>query len=253
MHLSPSMSVRRCFTKQIIKHVKFVAPLFFLFEPLQAATLHPIDEMKTLSIPISQEGLTRITVKGDRIFGIYGINGDYTLEADEELGQVFLRPNLTNNMTAISLTVTTEGGLSQDLRLTLKNMPPEAIVLKKQEEPHEASSSKSHSAELPHHLLFITREEVVLLLQSLREGLIPTGYSHVAVDMRRKEGPHLLLKEVRNEKLQGLVFEIENKSPKLLLLKESEFGVHPKTIAVAIKNKYLQPEERTEVYVVRAP
>jgi len=127
-------------------------------------------------------------------------------------------------------------------------MAPEAVVLKKQEELVDSKDNRS----LPSYILPITREEILGLMGSLRDGLIPPGYELIAVDFKRKENGYSLLKEVRNEKLQGLVLEVVNTSVKPLLLKESSFGSHPKAIAVAIKNKYLQPGERTEVYVVRS-
>jgi len=223
---------------------------------LEAATLHVLDEMNTLSIPISQEGMTRMAVKGDRIAGIYGITGEYTLEADEELGQVFLRPNLTNAQNAISLTLTTEGGVTQDLKLVLKDMTPEAIVLQKpQQTSLDPSLQQTRGKPLEREGALasssITREEVILLLESLREGLIPSGYQSIAVDLRQQEESSLLIKEVKSTKLQGLVFEVENTSSEPLQLEEASFGDHPKTLAVALKNKILNPGERTEVYVVR--
>nr|MBA3814758.1 type-F conjugative transfer system secretin TraK [Alphaproteobacteria bacterium] len=75
----------------------------------QAAQIHPLNDLKVIEVPISQTGLTRITVKGDRIADVFGMSGEYVMEADEVQGQVFIRP-LEPALNPISLTVTTEGG-----------------------------------------------------------------------------------------------------------------------------------------------
>ena len=214
--------------------------LLFASTAAKAASLHTLDEMQTISLPISGEGLTRIAVQGDRISSVYGTQGEYTLEADEDLGQIFLRPTLASNRSSISLTLTTEKGLSQDLRLILKNKDPEAIILKKEEEPFLKKKSSMDSSSVSPPSAAITRTEVIELLGALKEGLIPFGYQSLAVEFNKKEWPYLLLKDVRNEKLQGLVLEVENRSTLVLPLKASAFGSHSKTIAVALKTQSLQ-------------
>src|SRR5439155_24281717 len=98
-----------------------------------AALIHSLDDLKVIEIPISSQGLTRITVKGDRISNVFGVAGEYVMEADEEQGQVFIRP-LEPALNPISLTLTTEGGYTQDLRLVPKNQVPIALILKGEEE-----------------------------------------------------------------------------------------------------------------------
>ena len=62
--------------------------LSFLETSANAAILRTLDDSKSIEISISKENLTRITVKDDRVTNVFGITGEYVLEADEELGQV---------------------------------------------------------------------------------------------------------------------------------------------------------------------
>lgn len=77
-----------------------------------AAIVKDLDEMRIIQVPISQEGLTRIKVQEDRILHVFGNAGEYVLETDENQGQIFIRPKLSEEETTlkpISLSLTTEG------------------------------------------------------------------------------------------------------------------------------------------------
>jgi hypothetical protein len=108
--------------------------IFLLAETaVHAAIVRPIDEMKVIEVPLSQQGLTRIKVQGDRILHVFGNAGEYVLETDEDQGQVFIRPTPLEgtSVKAISLTLTTEGGLySRSTYLIPKDQAPEALILK---------------------------------------------------------------------------------------------------------------------------
>ena len=106
---------------------------FLISTSAQAAMMRNLDEMRVIEVPISQEGLTRIKVQEDRILHVFGNAGEYVLETDENQGQIFIRPKASEEGTSIkpiSLTLTTEAGHTQDLRLIPKHQAPEAIILK---------------------------------------------------------------------------------------------------------------------------
>lgn len=70
---------------------------FLMATTAQAAIQRPLDELKVIEVPISKQDLTRITVKEDRILNVFGVTGEYVLEADEDQGQIFIRPTGLNN------------------------------------------------------------------------------------------------------------------------------------------------------------
>ncbi len=140
-----------------------------------AAIIKNLDELRVIQVPISQEGLTRIKVQEDRILHVFGNANEYVLETDENQGQVFIRPKLSEeeaNIKPISLTLTTEGGHTQDLRLIPKHQAPEAIILKSDSAiRQEIEKEKRASAPL-------FREEIEGLMQALQEGRISLGYKN---------------------------------------------------------------------------
>lgn len=261
---------------------------FLMATTAQAAIQHSLDELKAIEVPISKQDLTRITVKEDRILNVFGVTGEYVLEADEDQGQIFIRPAGLNNNKPIHLTLTTEGGHTQDLRLIPQDKKPEALILKaednsKKDLPWIHGSQLSHSPPMKDGITNIThdditrddiarddltREGVEDLIYACREGRIPLGYklAPIPLETGSKERsirpstqpfiePHSLVRELRGEKLRCLTYEIRNTTKTSLTLSEEEFAKSlslkiPDIIAISMPTKTLNSGERTHVHVV---
>lgn len=220
--------------------------LSFLETSANAAIVRTLDGSKSIEVAVSKQNLTRITVKDDRVANIFGITGEYVLEADEGLGQVFIRPTTETNK-PIYLTLTTEKGHTQDLRLIPKDQAPEALILEEgQQEP------------LP-SMVSIARDEIEGLLEACQEGRIPLGYKVGPLDLKPFKGAfkdlHLLIREIRGEKLRALTYEVKNLSQVPLILSEQNFTHIPHAkrrdiIAVLVRKKTINPGEKTHVHVI---
>lgn len=221
----------------------------------QGAVLRSLDETHVIEAPISQHELTRIAVKDDRILNVFGLANEYVLEADEDQGQVFIRPTGLGHK-PINLTLTTEGGHTQDLRLIPQSKEPEALILTHNTQALQASQ-KIKSDLLPEKqtLLSITRDEIETLLEACQEGRIPLGYKLSPLDLQTLGGSYGLIREIKGEKLRGLTYEVQNISQAPLVLSEPEFAESWDTesqniIAILMPKKVLNPGERSFVYVV---
>jgi hypothetical protein len=268
--------------------IKSVALSLLMATTAQAAIQRPLDELKVIEVPISKQDLTRITVKEDRILNIFGVTGEYVLEADEDQGQIFIRPNGLNNNKPIHLTLTTEGGHTQDLRLIPQDKKPESLILKaedniKKELPRDYGSQVSHSPlmnggipddgithdGITHDDITrddLTREGVEDLIDACREGRIPLGYKLAPIPLKNGNGQdspaskplteqHSLVRELRGEKLRCLTYEIKNTAKTSLKFSEGEFATSlslkiPDIIAILMPIKTLNSGERTHVHVV---
>jgi conjugal transfer pilus assembly protein TraK len=217
--------------------------LSFLNESKAALQL-PLNELKVIEAHIPKTDLTRITVEEDRILHVFGASGEYILEADEERGQIFIRPSEHHSTKPISLTITTEKGYTQDLRLIPHTKPPEALILKADLHLKE-EIAKEKLSKTPIH-----REEIEELITACKENRIPLGYKSIPLDLSTLASFYPLIREIRGEKLRCLTYEVENSSRENLHLSEPPFATNPHTIAVLIQKKTLAPQERTEVYVV---
>lgn len=205
-----------------------------------AATIHPLNDLKVIEVPISQTGLTRITVQDDRISNVFGMRGQYEMEADETSGQVFIRPQ-DHVLGPISLTLTTEGGHTQDLRLIPKPQSPEALILEKPES-EKAQEMTQQS---------INRHDIEELLYACAEGRIPPGYHSVKLEIPNSDETYPLVSEITNGKLRGLTFEVKNEATIPWILAESGFAekLGLDVVAVLMPKKLLNPGERMQVYV----
>jgi len=251
--------------------------LFLMGTIAQATIVRPLDEMTAIEVPISQQGLTRIKVQGDRILHVFGNAGEYVLETDEDQGQVFIRPTPLEeaSVKAISLTLTTEAGHTQDLRLVPKDQAPEALILKAdntvKQEIEKDSLNEEKRASAP-----LFREDVEDLILALQEGRIPLGYKEMPISLTTLHEPYSLVRELQGETLRGLTYRIQNKTPDRFVLSESELAkelfIHQNLpgyafgsavasgeggplksntlIAILISKKTLTPGEGTDVYVV---
>ncbi len=229
------------------------------------AILKHLDDLNVIEISISKEDLTRIAVKDDRILNVIGLTGAYVLEADEVQGQVFIRPLDQGTLKPINLTIITEGGHTQDLRLIPKNKIPEALILLAQDGHQQEIPSlwgkqvrlKNNPSHVP-----LSKNEVEDLLQACQERRIPLGYKLAPLDLKSgsisKETlsvSSLLIRELKGERLRGLTYDVQNRTKDPLTLSEPTFIKSPdlsqnSIVAVLMPKKSLTPGERTVVYVI---
>ena len=242
-----------------------IIPFLLLGTAAHAAILKPLDGLNVIEVSISKEELTRIAVKDDRILNVIGLTGAYVLEADDNQGQVFIRPLDQGTLKPISLTIITEGGHTQDLRLVPKNKTPEALILLPQEGHQQEISSlwgkQVHLKNNPSHVP-LSKNEVESLLQACQERRIPLGYKLAPLDLKnssiREETLNvssLLIRELKGEKLRGLTYDVQNRTEDPLILSEPTFIKsldlpQNSIVAVLMPKKSLASEERTVVYVV---
>ncbi len=232
----------------------------FIISSILSTTAHAaitknLDETRVIEVPISQEGLTRIKVQEDRILHVFGNAGEYVLETDENQGQIFIRPQSSEEETTakpISLTITTEAGHTQDLRLIPKHQAADAIILKSDNAlKREIEKEKLASAPL-------FREEIEGLMQALQEERIPLGYKEMPINLTTLNEPYQRVREIQGEKLRGLTYHIQNKTQERLVLSESELlkeGLARRSlgggvVAILISKKTLNPTEGTDIHVI---
>lgn len=109
-----------------------VAIILFIGTPLtaHAAEIHTLSETTRLNVAISAHEINRISMQGDRIQQVFGADQSFSLETDEQSGQLFIKPLDTASRKAINLSIVTESGLTQDLRLTPQDIDAVSLILK---------------------------------------------------------------------------------------------------------------------------
>ena len=92
-------------------------------------TIH-MNPDKRLKAAISCDSMNRLAVVNDRITQIFGDNDAYEVQTEESTGQLFLKPTAENGKKALSVTLITENGLTQDMTLQPEEREATTVILK---------------------------------------------------------------------------------------------------------------------------
>jgi type-F conjugative transfer system secretin TraK len=201
----------------------------------------PVLEGYEVSANIAAEGLNRIAVEDDKIISVKGTTGQFVLDKDDALGQIYIKPTPEAKDKPIHLYISTESGSTYSLSLTSSEISPESIVLipeKKVEQNWEKSASYENSS-----------KEIIKAMHT-------QSFEGYTVDKAKIRLPKIRdihvthLQTYLGVKLFGEVLEVRNNLNEDTLLNESDFyweGVR----AVSIVDKILPAKGKTRVYLVR--
>lgn len=226
-----------------------------------------LDDDKVLKATASKEGITRISLQGDRIADVMGFHQDVEFEKDEGKGVLFIK-GLREKQ---NLVMNTENGLFQELELVPSDKSSAQIVLKSGEDEPYKKGFNVVEASLPQTLH--PHQRLSLECETEQTGskayhqtpltLIKTLYNGGGV---KQEGTSdlLTLPKIKNLKITyqksvmdtGFMahqFRLQNTGTHPLPLSESYFtacGGPLPLVAVALKDKILLPKKQTQLYVV---
>ena len=229
--------------------------LNFLGTSCVALQTYPLIDQQSTKVIISNTEQNRIAVLGDRIQQVFGAEGTFDVQTDEEGGQIFLivaktgfvpafqASSLTKPMT---ITIITEEGLTQDLKLIPQSIESQSILFK----PALSLQEKPKENRLQH---------VIQLLKALvrNEGLvgyIKTPFNRYSHTLCSRLTPFKLLKAdlimiYHGEKFEGKIYTLLNQGKEPIFLKESDFS-HPGDMALSLSKSLIQAGEQINLYVV---
>lgn len=204
---------------------------------------YPLVDQRRIEAVISNHEINRIAVVHDRIRQVFGAEGAFTHEVDEDGGQLFIKPLKPQQTEPIHITVVTENGLTQDLKLTLADIGSETVLLK-QTEPLPPASQDSKP--------LVYHEALIGLMQAMARGEEASGFTR-SNDGEDRDYPGGLQAKARvcykGALWQGAVFDLYNASDDALDLKERDLA-RACDLAVALQTHRLKPQGCTRLYVV---
>jgi hypothetical protein len=226
-----------------------------------------LNDDKVLKATASKEGITRISLQGDRIADVMGFHQDVEFEKDEGKGVLFIK-GLKEKQ---NLVMNTENGLFQELELVPSEKSSAQIVLQPAEDEPYKKGFNVAEASLPQTLHPHQR----LSLECETEQTGSKAYHEAPLTLIKKlyngggekqEGLSELMKlpKIKNLNItyqksvieSGLMahqFTVKNTGTHPLPLSESYFtscGGPLPLVAVALKDKVLLPKGQTQLYVV---
>lgn len=218
--------------------------LFCLPFAVNAYQRVPVLEGHEVSANIASEGLNRIAVEGDKIVSIKGTTGQFVLDKDDVLGQVYIQPAAETKDKPIHLYISTEKGNTYSLSLAGTEASPESIVLVPTPELSSVSSWEKNTS----------YEDS---LKEMVKAMHTQSFEGYTLDKAKIKLPKIHdvqvthLQTYLGAKLFGEVLEVKNTLNEDTLLNETDFyweGVR----AISIVDKILPAKGKTRVYLVRS-
>lgn len=233
--------MNRIFVSSLLKVLGVTS---FLASSAMALQMKEVIEDQRLPFTISLYDLSRLEVRGDRINKVFGSSGAFVVDHDTDRGHLYIKPSPQNGRRPISLSLTTEKGIVQDLILTPLDIPSETIVLK----PLSNNTSKQDNAPKP----------VLSFMKDLVQGRVTRSVAHDVKEVSLWEGVEIKRIATYGEKdLVGEVLTFKNLGDTPLILQEDYFKRLPedvlenKTIlAIGLQKNQVDPQEIIKIYRV---
>lgn len=200
-----------------------------------------VDHEKT-EVVIASNHYTRLAVAEDRIQQIFGAEGQFDIESDDEQGQVFLKPVSKGASKVFFLTIVTEKGLTQDLRLIPKAKDAQSILFKPSLlSPFPSADKKSREsqiAELLHAMIqckALASYDQTPIIQSDRK-----------ISKEEKLNPVCLY---QGDHWTGRVYTLTNLHDRPTQIVASHLA-QPQDVAIFVAQTTLLPKQRTKVFII---
>jgi len=216
-------------------------------------------ENKRLEASICPDSMNRLAVTNDRIVQVFGDEGAFESQSEENTGQVFIKPTAENSIKPLSLTLITEQGKTQDLSLKPTAKTATTLILKASDKPSKPlsvdGSAESSGGGKLHDPSLVTaknlpiQEQLLNLLKqavgerlSLKEMIPPSRPSPEGYSMTPYQS-------FRGGDYVVHTFHLENTTSTAIDLTEKAF-YQPGDLAISIKGRVLEPHAKTVLYVV---
>ena len=209
-----------------------------------------MNESERLEADISLNVMNRIAVTNDRIVNIFGDEGLFVTQADEETGQVFIKPTSDNGLKPLSISLTTENGFTQDLQLNPVEGNATTLILKS---PQKITQQSPQELLLPgfseNHAESQTNQWIAVMKQAVL-GLLPESSLNFSKAQRHLEGlqskPE---KSYQSGKFLVQVWSLKNLNDTNQELLERNF-YKPGDLAISLEKRVLAPKETGFLYIL---
>lgn len=210
-----------------------------------------VSEGKRLEATIAPDVMNRITVVKDRITNIFGDEGTFVTQTDDQTGQVFIKPTVENGPKPISLTVITENGITQDFTLNPTDSTASTILLKNTNTAqannpganYESLFSSNNNVNIPS-----SKDQFVQIMKQAVSGELPL-YNKTPPKRKSVAGYKTnLIKAYQSGSYLISVWSIKS-TCKRIELHERVF-YQPGDLAISLQEKYLKDGKNTQLYIM---
>jgi type-F conjugative transfer system secretin TraK len=210
--------------------------------PLLALQTYPLVNHEKTEVAISKDQPNRIAVKGDRIHQIFGAEGAFEVQTDEETGQIFVKCLCSGAGKPLTLTLITESGLTHDLTLIPKAIGFQSFLL----DPQTSATPQEHKpVSYVQHLAHLMK---AMAQREHAEGFTRKAFQGTS---RTYPAPLTLKPSLRYQGAQeeGFVYLLKNEGSTPLSLSESVLAL-PQDRALSLGKTCLNPGEETDLLIL---
>jgi len=224
----------------------------------------PFNEEERIVVKISNKSMNRLSVEGDRIQEVIGLNDAVSVEKDGNHGHMFLKVP-ENSSEKIEITLITEGGLVQDLTLQPIEQSSTTLILKTGDgEP--SSSPSSHSSKHPKKVVHHQKPEALIpsahlsnttyqdaLIEFMKALYLGTFEDGGTPHKERRAVPGVSVsfsKGFSKDSFLCEAHELQNNASEAIDLHERDF-FQIGDVAIALGNSSLKAGQKTTLYVIR--
>lgn len=215
---------------------------------LSANQVFDVKNGSEVTAQVYKSGLSRIYLKDDRISAIKGIAGEFQLDKNDEVGDIYIKPLTTRTSDELDLFIQSERGNNYSLRLSVASDKPESIRLDARDLINDEKPTSLHKA-APKNA------EVIELIKIASMGHEIKGYSSVMYGdpspLRLKRNVvSVMEKSYEGKKYRVEVIRLENNTKDYITIEEQDLADYSNVIAVSIEMKSIAPKEYSKAYRV---
>ncbi len=210
-----------------------------------------MSETHRIEASISQEMMNRVAVSNDRIVNVFGDEGTFVVQTDEQTGQVFIKPTAENNDKPLSLTVITENGLTQDLLLKPNPGAATTIVLKNRLNAQQKSDhTDSHVSFINASASGTLQEQFIQIMKQVILGELSPVEKKQQLSRTGPSGYRFsFIKTYQAGSYSVTVWSIKNgtKSHEL----DEKLFYKPGDLALCLESRQVEPGDKTLLYALQ--
>lgn len=197
---------------------------------------------------VYKSGLSRIYLQDDRISAIKAMAGEFQIDKNDEIGDIYIKPLTARSSDELDLFIQSERGNTYALRLKVSADKPESIRL----DAHDLVDKKSETMTAPS---YDEQSEIIELIKLVSQGHEIKGYNTevFAEPSRLKLKQHvfsILQKTYEGKKYRIEVLRIENNTDKHITIDERDLAQISNVAAVSLETGTLAENEGTKAYRV---
>lgn len=187
-----------------------------------------------IHVVMSSKDMNRISIVNNRISQIFGADNIFSVESDEDNGQIFLKA-LHQVECPVTITIVAENGFTQDIEITLQDTHSKTILLKTPEEMIEETCDGREN--------ILTMIKHYFCQDMTRYGPIKKGcdFTYKACPVRFKEGYESLQFSLE-------VYEMHNMQKVFVTIEEKSLDASQ---AVYVENTCLMPGCKAKIILVK--